>query len=644
MRIALLAFLAIATDAFAGPGYCKYRSCERGRGTVGSSSSAPQPLFSWLTSSTTYDTSEELCDVVPVGKKTGNYWCQYGDGTMDPAGFTGVASSGTVSTLSRRHCPNGSDCTAKNGQLFNLGQYNLSNGGRSNDTDWTACTYVSVAESATYWALIGRDTTYGVNGQYLIYYNSGKVALYVYYPSGSVIETNYSESGILIDAPRFICGTFTSGAANTSVVKLYVDGVLVTTTSGQPTTSGLLTSSFDQVGSNSQTTAGRVRGLIYGSTYIPDDLTAGEIAAMTARMYASVLTADVGTSPVYTATSPTACAYSDANVTVVPTNGPCIRSSSAELWNAATNLFQYSTNLQLAPWVGASGGSYLPATVAAYASTSPSGNPSGTSITDALGSFYAGVQQTVTASTAAKYTMSCYLRGNAGGEYGRFRIAGTGNATGDVECTSPVLTTAWSRATCTSGAAYGGGLTAVTGTIAVGDTAAAGGTIYVWGCQLEEGAYQSPIIVSAGAAKTRAAPTLQSIAPYAVATTPALAADVTPGASGQYYTAVNVRDSGSSGALMHSVSAGNQMRYYCDNAGAAIPAILFAPGVQYHLRGYTVGSTNYCCQDATCDSVAGAGAAASYGTIDIGTGFSAFAAVSGLIKNVCVADSEALCP
>ena len=636
--------LVALTMLSAGGDRCRYRDGGRIRNCIDAPGGGGEnpPLFSWLTTSTTYDTSEELCDVIPVGKKTGNYWCQYGDGTMDPLGATTIAGSGVISTLSRRHCPNGPDCTAKNGKLMNLGQYDISNGGRSNDTDFTVCSYSTIAESPSYWSLASRVTTYAVNGQYGLYYTSGSIVARVLYSTGAVSDTTASANNN-VDMPRLICMTFTSGAANTSVVKLYLDGTLAASTTAQPTTAGIGTSSFDQIGADYQTTAGQVRGLLYGTAYIPDDLTAGEIAAMTARVYASVLTADTGTAPVYTATSPTACAHSDVNVTIVPINGPCIRDTSAEIWNAATNLLAYSTNPALAPWTDASGGSYVAATVTSYASTSPSGVPSGTQLTDGSGAGYAGRQQTASATTPTKYTLSCYLRGALGTETGRLRLTGTGDSTGDNECTA-ALTTAWQRISCVSPAAYAGTLTQLKGTVASGAVVGDTQTIYVWGCQLEEGDTASPVIVTLGAAATRAAPTLQSVATYTVDGTPALAADVKRGRVEVYNTFVNLRDTATVGGIMQSNSPGNQTRYFADIAGAAQPAIASGVGTWYHVRGYTVGSNNTCYQDATTDTVGGAGASTSYGTIDIGTGFGSFGAVSGQIKNVCVANAETTCP
>lgn len=643
MRIALVAALALSLCANAKPGHCRTRACERGRGYY-QSGPAAAILFSWLTSSTTWDTAQELCDAVPVGKKTGNYWCQKGDGRMDAAGVSSVTKVGTVATLSKRFCPNGATCAAKSGQYFdNQGHWKLTTTtSQSVDTAFTVCSHVAGAIPSLETNLVSRSKSTGYL-YYLSYTTTGTVTFGVSDTAGAITTTTYAMAGPLFDAPHLLCATYQAVGAGTSVAKIYVDGALVTTKSTLPSSIGFGSNLFHAVGGYLDSVSTSPWANIYGTAYIPSVLDDTEQATLYADLIGSTLIADTGTNPVYTATSPTACAYDDTSVIIAPKAVPCIRNSGVEIWEAATNLFARSTDIAASPWAAASGGSYTGATTTARFTAAPNGVPSAARLVDASGAAYAGRQQTVAATTATKYTFSCYVAGAVGGETIRQELIGTGNGAGDTVCTDTV-TTAYERVKCATTSAYGAGLTNIRAIIALGDTVGATPTAYVWGCQLEEGATPSPLIVSYSAATTRAAPTLSAAGPWAVANSPALAVDFTPGRLQQYMTPVYVYDNLTSGAIIQAGVYGDLIRYYADNAGAIDALSLLTPNTQYHLRGYTVGTTNNVCQDGVCASTPGSGASASYNTLDIGTGFSSLANACGLVKNICLSNAETLCP
>ena len=647
MRFAIVAALALSLCASAKPGHCRNRSCERGRGYYQTGTSGAV-LFSWLTSSTTWDTAQELCDAVPVGKKTGNYWCQKGDGTMDSSGFSVVAKTGTFDTVARRHCPNGADCASRNAQYTRgAGYYTLTGSGAlSIDTSFTACSYVSIANPAAQYNLLSRSTS-GANWVFWLSTNaSGGILLTVSNSGGAL--TSVTSSAVLssiLDRPSLICASYQAVGNGTSVGKVYLNGTQIATASNLPAPLGAGTNQPFTVGIENGDTSRRPFALVYNSAYVPSILSESEQQQILADMVGTSLIADVGTNPVYTASSPMACAYDADNVTIVPTIAPCIRNSSVEIWDANTNLLQRSQEINASPWTGATGSGYTsPSGMTARIGSAPSGAPNATSVDDGSGANFAGQQQAASTTTATKYTLSCYGKGAASSQSIHLALAGTGNTAGDNTCTTSLSTTNWTRATCTSTAAYGGGLTAITAKVAFGATAAATGTMYVWGCQLEEGDTASTLIVTTNASATRSAPTLSAAGPWAVASTPALAIDFTPGRLVQYQTPLFVYDSLTVGAIIKTDVNGNGPRYYADNAGPAYAAILVTPGTQYHMRGYTDGATNYLCLDGTCNSAAGSSASASYNTLDIGTGNSSLANACGLVKNVCLSNSETLCP
>lgn len=138
----------------------------------------------------------------------------------------------------------------------------------------------------------------------------------------------------------------------------------------------------------------------------------------------------------------------------------------------------------------------------------PFGTTTMDQLTDNDGAAFEGRAQAITNNSATIHSAYCMVKGNANSA--TLTMVGTGSATGD--CTGTVtglsLTTS-SRVTCTSPAAYGGALTAVTVTIKVGTATTDQGTIFVEACQHEYGlpvggkAGPTSHIATAGAPVTR---------------------------------------------------------------------------------------------------------------------------------------------
>lgn len=116
---------------------------------------------------------------------------------------------------------------------------------------------------------------------------------------------------------------------------------------------------------------------------------------------------------------------------------------------------------------------------------SPDGNVNADELTDSDVGAIQGITQSITTTSQTTHTFSCYAQSVDLAKV-TVSITGTGNSAGDCTGTSTTLsTTTWSRVSCTSSAAYGAGLSAVTVAVGVGTVVGDEGTINVWGCQHE---------------------------------------------------------------------------------------------------------------------------------------------------------------
>jgi hypothetical protein len=96
------------------------------------------------------------------------------------------------------------------------------------------------------------------------------------------------------------------------------------------------------------------------------------------------------------------------------------------------------------------------------------------------------VSQTVSTSTAGRYSASCWVKGDSVTAV-RLAMAGTGNAGGDRTCTKTSInsTAQGTRYGCVGTASYTGAVTAITFSVSVGSASSDTGDIGVSDCQLE---------------------------------------------------------------------------------------------------------------------------------------------------------------
>jgi hypothetical protein len=162
-----------------------------------------------------------------------------------------------------------------------------------------------------------------------------------------------------------------------------------------------------------------------------------------------------------------------------------------------TNIAIRNREFDNAAWVST-------ATVTADTTLAPNNLTQADTLSDIDG---AGIQtscQTVVTSSAVQFSASAYIRAGTLGK-ASVRMTGTGSSTGDCVVSSTSLVSTYNRLGCTSPAAYGGTLTAITICVEVGTVATDTGTVIAWGAQLEAGAWVSSVIDTAAAASTRVA-------------------------------------------------------------------------------------------------------------------------------------------
>ena len=303
---------------------------------------------------------------------------------------------------------------------------------------------------------------------------------------------------------------------------------------------------------------------------------------------------------------------------------------------ARTNQILRNTSMDNAAWSST-------ATVTADQGASPAGGQTADLLTDNSAGSMQGSSQSVGSATQVLDTVSCYVEAVTASS-ATIQLVGSGNSAGD--CTASIntlSTTTWNRLSCTSAVAYGAGILTKTLNILVGDSASVTGSILVWGCQLEDGAFMTSPIATIAAAVTRVADQATvTLSPSPITT---ISVALNAGLPTTTNTSADVIFiTGSSGVVEMSLLTPTSLRSYFAVANTVDGPISFTKNTNVRFAAFYDGTSRASCINGACATTSGAiSFSATPWTTYIG-GFSSLSFNSNaIISRVCVDPVSSRC-
>lgn len=440
--------------------------------------------------------------------RSGNWYGIDGTGTSFAGGSKTFSATGSPVSQSPRVCPNGSNCTAVSRMWLDASVGYTTGTSADSLTDFSVC-WLGIVQDDGDGALVQRwhDATGGTL-QWSFYKSGGSWAFYVAKPGGTSSNVPFSTQPTT-RARHLVCATYDYVADGSSVATVYLDGTATGTSSTfvgppNPTSTNTAVNLFG----NTSPTVLRRQGM-EGVFFTEAVMTPAQVAVVARAVLADQVQFR-GQTFATSRASLSSCPV-DANetaITIIPTNRPCINSVAGVgigSFPAATNVILDSEEIYAGAWADV-GTPVKTGNIGAE--TAPDYTRSDVdSLQDDSAAAFEGRSQAVTIATQAKYTFSVWMKTTTGTK-ARLTIAGTGNTAGDITCDiSDLSTTEYRRRGCTSSAAYGAGLTAVTASVLVGNATGDTDTLYVWGAQLEASAYMSPYVRTTSGSQARSADT-----------------------------------------------------------------------------------------------------------------------------------------
>lgn len=471
-----------------------------------------KPLFEFLPASGAgAPVASDLCDAVTTDDKAGNWWCLKGDGTMATGSAVTLSAVGSPTTQTRPLCSNGLQCAdATHGMTDGTSQYWATSSGVQSPTgDFSGCVLAALWKGAVGDGNVLLSLDDNTAGNRVLLLNDAAQAL-VFKSDGTSSTATKSLPGNRMRT--LACFTYDYVADGSSVLTVYVDGVAGTplnTAVGPPaSTTGARWSVSARRKAGSADALKAIQH--WGSFVTHKVLSAADVARLSAAVHGT-LTGSRGEAVTFTRSSAQTCDNGSGAVTVLPAGRPCVAQGGYLSEGSATNLLLRSEELDNASWSDVG----TPAT-SANGQTGVDGTLTGDTLTDNDAAALEGESQSVASTSQTKHTLSCWMKAGTATE-ATLRMTGTGNSAGDQTCTfTSISSSAWDRKACTSGTAYGAGITNVLGEVLVGDAVGDTGTLHVWGCQLEARSFASSYIRTEGSTATRVATKLTGTKPTAV--------------------------------------------------------------------------------------------------------------------------------
>lgn len=460
----------------------------------------------------------QLCDVFG-SELTGSWWCMYGD-TTTKTGSQGMSAIGSPTTPSHTLCPNGPNCASVQAVRTNGTSQHVKTVDVLPPTGDFSMVWVGTIDTlgaVQMFVAHDSDTPANNRGANLFVLAGGEVRMDIFKTDGASTAVQ-SAAVVTQRATHVVIGTYDFVADGTSVGKVYLDGVEVATTSTAvgPVQAGAGT--YWSVGERELSTG---RAFLGGSTIaamMTEKVLSPTTIASMSNYILGTLGGSFGQALTFARTSAATCiADTGLELSVMPAARPCVTKQGLRMEPAATNLALRSEEMANAAWANV-GTPVLLSDIAG--ATAPDGSKTVDSIQDDSGAAFEGRSQAITTSSQVKYTFSCWVQTEGLPRKARFTIVGTGNAAGDTTCDFTSILS-FGRQTCTTTAAYGAGLSAVTVSVLGGNAAGDTTTLDVWGCQLEAGSatesHATSYIRTAGGTVTRSAETNSFTNPLATA-------------------------------------------------------------------------------------------------------------------------------
>lgn len=449
------------------------------------------PAFALAMDGGTLITQRDLCDIVDAGDLSGAWHCLLGDGGV-LAGSAGLTNNGPMATQTLGLCSGTGDCPSITKLNDPSATSYFSRAATTAPTgDFSVCVAFTNDPSISGSATMAKYTG-GFNGAYdmesFISGSNSRNDFFIFSGASQAVVTNMT---VPLGTENLMCIAYTLSTTS---------GVPYVNTTAGSTLTGITVDGTSRIHAvNAYSTGGlKNLGRYRGALFTEKTLSSADITRLFGTSISPRLKTYDGNDMTFVRASAGGCSKSDnTDGTLLRVSQPCVFNGGLWVGKTHDNLLLRSDAIANAAWADVG----TPSAVT-RGFTSAFGHTGLGSLTDNDAAAKEGRSQAVSITLQRKYTLSCWLRSSTA-TTATLSMVGTGDATGDKTCTITGLTSTPTRYSCTSDAAYGAALTAITSSVLVGDTAAVTGVIGAGDCQLEPIGWASPYTRTDGTAVVR---------------------------------------------------------------------------------------------------------------------------------------------